>query len=177
MSRIKMNTLDEILDRARQWATKARSVQIALDTNGGNRDNVARQAGRMLDLAEDIERSTSGRSLTLDRDLVLERVGRVKIMRARLECMVLPTPDARVSTLDVSIHQARYGGSYEGDPPGSSVEWFTWIGDIDWLDDAWADDVGCAGFWEDYRGAPVGRGSTPNDALEDIVRQAREVKR
>ena len=92
-----MNTLDEILDRARQWATKARSVQIALDTNGGNRDNVARQAGRMLDLAEDIERSTSGRSLTLDRDLVLERVGRVKIMRARLECMVLPTPDARVS--------------------------------------------------------------------------------
>jgi hypothetical protein len=100
------------------------------------------------------------------RDRVAVREERVEIMRARLEGMVLP--DGMVSTCDVTIFPARYGGSYEG------AEWLAWIGDPEWLDDYQAGDNACASFWEDYRRAPVGRGSDPNGALADIVRQARK---
>jgi hypothetical protein len=44
----------EHLERLNVWATKLRSFQLALDLNGGDRDAVARVAGNLLDLAEEI---------------------------------------------------------------------------------------------------------------------------
>ena len=39
------------------WATKMRSFQRALDVHGANRHAVARVAGSILDLAEELERA------------------------------------------------------------------------------------------------------------------------
>ncbi len=45
----------EHLERLDVWATRLRSFQIALDLSGGDRDAVARVAGSLLDLAEEVD--------------------------------------------------------------------------------------------------------------------------
>jgi hypothetical protein len=70
---------------------------------------------------------------------------------------------------EIILFGTRYGGSYEG---GDNINWIAWIGEPEWLDDYRAGDVACAGFFADYMGAPMGRGPSPDTALDDLVRQA-----
>ena len=77
----------------------------------------------------------------------------------------------RVDEHDVAILGTRYNGTYEG------AKWVAWLGDLEWLDEYQGNDVDCMTFWYDYKDAPIGRGATPNDALADLVRQAREVSK
>lgn len=47
----------DVLDRLDGWAARCRSAQSTLDRHGADRDAVARVAGQVLDLAQDIERA------------------------------------------------------------------------------------------------------------------------
>lgn len=178
--------MNALLDKLVGWAARARAAQVTLDLFGADREKVARVAGQLLDLAQDVERArvTSG----WDGDDAVGRAymgqhralsprtcaERVEVMRRRLEEMFLP--DGEISTLDVSVYRTRYGGSYEHGDSYADVVWFAWVGDIEWLDDAWAGDDACSAFWSHYRDAPVGRGADPNAALADLVRQAKEAR-
>jgi len=73
-----------------------------------------------------------------------------------------------VNEFDVAILGTRYGGAYEGG------RWIAWVGDLEWLDDYQACDIDCQIFFEDYTDAPVGRGETPQAALDDLRRRAEE---
>lgn len=67
----------------------------------------------------------------------------------------------------VVILMARYSGVYEGAP---------WIAFNDYafkVEEAQADDVTCALFFGGYP-KPIGRGSTPQEAYEDLRRQVHE---
>lgn len=90
--------------------------------------------------------------------IAVAREERVAMMKERLRGLIV---------CDVLIVGTRYGGSYEGAP------WVAWIGDPDWLDDYQNDDVACREFWHDYKDAPKGLGKTPDEALADLVKQAR----
>ena len=70
-----------------------------------------------------------------------------------------------VHEFDVAILGTRYGGAYEGG------RWIAWVGDLEWLDDYQAGDNTCATFFEDYTDAPIGRGETPQAALDDLRRR------
>jgi hypothetical protein len=63
---------------------------------------------------------------------------------------------------DVLIFGTRYGGTYEGGA------WIAWVGDPEWLDDYQSGDNACQDFWQDYKFAPIGRGDSPEEALEDL---------
>lgn len=71
-----------------------------------------------------------------------------------------------VKEFDVVILGTRYDGAYEGG------RWIAWVGDIEWLDDYQGCDIECPIFFEDYAGAPIGRGETPQAALDDLHRRA-----
>jgi hypothetical protein len=72
---------------------------------------------------------------------------------------------SEVHEFDVAILGTRYGGVYEGG------NWIAWVGDLDWLDDYQAGDLACQAFFEDYSDAPIGRGETPQAALDDLRRR------
>jgi hypothetical protein len=74
--------------------------------------------------------------------------------------------ESRVYDHDVLIFGTRYGGIYEG---GS---WIAWVGDAEWLDDYQSGDNACQKFWQDYKFGPVGRGESPEKALDDLRRVA-----
>lgn len=76
---------------------------------------------------------------------------------------------ARGVTFDVTIVGARYGGTYEG------AKWIAWPGEIEWLDDHQSGDNACIDFWQDYAHATLGRGSTPDEALADLVTKAQRL--
>ena len=65
---------------------------------------------------------------------------------------------------DVLILGTRYGGCYEGG------KWIAWVGDPEWLDDYQSGDNPCQAFWQDYKFAPIGRGDSPEKALDDLKR-------
>jgi hypothetical protein len=71
-----------------------------------------------------------------------------------------------VNDFDVAILGTRYGGCYEGG------NWIAWVGDPEWLDDYQGDNADCPAFFEDYADAPIGRGETPQAALDDLIRRA-----
>jgi|HubBroStandDraft_2_1064218.scaffolds.fasta_scaffold02576_15 hypothetical protein len=75
-----------------------------------------------------------------------------------------------VNEFDVAILGTRYGGCYEGG------RWIAWVGDLDWLDDYQSGDIECPTFFEDYANAPIGRGETPQAALDDLIRRAEKRK-
>lgn len=68
----------------------------------------------------------------------------------------------------VTIFKTRYGGAYEGAP------WVAVNEDTgsEWLWKAQSDDITCFLTWEraEEDGMPLGRGYTPEDAYEDLVR-------
>lgn len=64
----------------------------------------------------------------------------------------------------VTIIQARYGGSYEGD---AWCAFHCYSHEVP--SDATADDITCFTFWTSKAAELVGRGSTPNDALADLI--------
>ena len=72
----------------------------------------------------------------------------------------------RVYDHDILIFGTRYGGTYEGGL------WVAWVGDPDWLDDYQSGDNACQDFFQDYKLAPIGRGDSPQQALDDLVRVA-----
>mgnify|MGYP004647573003 FL=1 len=59
----------------------------------------------------------------------------------------------------------RYGGTYSG---GAYTAWNRHYDDLPYGFDA--DDEDCAEFWM-YNVIPVGRGTTPNDAVIDLERR------
>src|ERR1700684_1759491 len=82
-----------------------------------------------------------------------QRRGRVDIMWERAE---------RCQSCDVLIFGKRYCGAYEGAP------WVALLADPEWLDDFQAGDNACKRWWKDYAEAPIGRGDSPNEALESL---------
>lgn len=69
----------------------------------------------------------------------------------------------------ISIVQARYGGLYEGG------RWLAFLLEADELpNEAFDDDPTCREWWDDASRLPIGRGTTPDAALDDLrVRVAR----
>lgn len=49
--------MTDVIDKLAGWAARARSAQLTLDQCGADRDAVARVAGQLLDLAQDVERA------------------------------------------------------------------------------------------------------------------------
>ena len=63
----------------------------------------------------------------------------------------------------VAIHQSRYGGVYEGGA------WFA-IANCDLIpDDAIGGDDEACDFWSSDQAKMIGRGTTPNDAVLDLM--------
>lgn len=63
----------------------------------------------------------------------------------------------------VVIHQSRYGGVYEGGA------WFA-IANCDLIpDDAIGGDDEACDFWSSDQAKMIGRGTTPNDAVLDLM--------
>jgi hypothetical protein len=68
-----------------------------------------------------------------------------------------------MSHYPITIVQARYGGAYEGG------EWVAFhLDPRDIPEEAFADDVTCVSWWLDH-GVGVGKGSTPEEARENLV--------
>lgn len=65
----------------------------------------------------------------------------------------------------------RYHGEYSG---GRFTAWNTYYHDLPGHIDA--DDCTCAEFWADCASGPVGKGNTPNQAIQDLNRQLKEIK-
>ena len=69
----------------------------------------------------------------------------------------------------ITIIKDRYNGAY------SHGQWTAWpldIYQIPWAQDS--SDSDCANFWDGYD-KPVGKGDTPNEALEDLEKQLGKV--
>ena len=70
----------------------------------------------------------------------------------------------------ITIVPSRYGGVY------SEAKWLAWNKYNNDLPSGWnAGDVPCGNFWCDYK-EPVGKGNTPDQALEDLERQLEKEK-
>lgn len=68
-----------------------------------------------------------------------------------------------------TVTRARYGGTYSG------ASWHAWPLEPQQVPlDATGSDVACATFWDDYS-EPVGLGNTPNEAVEDLTQQLKEI--
>ena len=68
-----------------------------------------------------------------------------------------------MSSYPITITQARYGGAYE------DGEWVAFhLGPDEIPEEAFADDVMCMSWWLDH-GDGVGRGSTPEEARQNLV--------
>lgn len=63
----------------------------------------------------------------------------------------------------VAVHQSRYGGVYEGDA------WFAIANCQIIPDDAIGDDDEACDFWSGDEARMIGRGTTPNDAVLDLI--------
>lgn len=68
-------------------------------------------------------------------------------------------------TYPVTIISARYGGVYEG---GGWLAFNCYEEQVP--EAASGDDVTCATFWA-YYSEPVGKGKTPNEAYNDLVKK------
>lgn len=67
-----------------------------------------------------------------------------------------------------TIVPARYGGAYEGAP------WLAFPADPCAIPEGWdGGDPECAGFFADYRDAPIGRGSSPDAAHRNLIERLR----
>lgn len=62
----------------------------------------------------------------------------------------------------VVVRESRYGGVYEGGA------WFAYSGYAFPLD-AIGDDIACSNFWCSDRALLIGRGDSPNGAVEDLI--------
>ena len=70
---------------------------------------------------------------------------------------------------DVTIVEARYGGTYEG---GNWLSFPALPHELEEKYPDWdADDVSCQEFWFSDESASIGRGSSPNNALLDMKRR------
>jgi hypothetical protein len=71
----------------------------------------------------------------------------------------------------VAIWQSRYGGTYEGG------RWIA-IGNCEILPQntpMMDSDVPCSNFWHSKEADHIGRGATPNEALEDLIRRNQDL--
>lgn len=67
-----------------------------------------------------------------------------------------------------TITHDRYGGCYSG------AEWLAWPLDVGYdvfPADAQGDDFAAAVFWDEFDGL-VGKGATPDDAYDDLLRRS-----
>lgn len=63
----------------------------------------------------------------------------------------------------INVREARYGGAYEGGG------WIAWSGYSPLPDDAIGSDLVCQAFFMEERSFRVGRGSTPDHAVNDLI--------
>lgn len=71
----------------------------------------------------------------------------------------------QIDLYPVTIRQARYSGAYEGG------QWVCFGSSEILPEEAFGDDAECAWFWSSPSASLVGVGSTPNEALYDMMKR------
>ena len=73
------------------------------------------------------------------------------------------TNDMPIELYPTYVRESRYNGVYEGG------QWIAWSGYSDLPDDATGGDLECQSFFMEPRSARIGRGRTPDQAVNDLI--------